>query len=253
MNRIPTTASADATVPLTPAAIIAFIAALFLSGADASGANIKQMTSGDVTLSPSTIGYASEILRLPPTDTKIFTVHVGDSSYEIPRNYIREIIGDIIVIRVTYPGFRPLTEETRGCLEKKKSGSQSSTCIPLDFRIRERGERTGLGFSRAQMLENILRHNPDVRPRRDPAGYSIYDLGPDNARIEEFKREKDDLYFQCIIGKTDDYKSSICDDSLSLFDGNVAKFFFPYDLKNNVADIELGIRQLMKTLSTEGG
>jgi hypothetical protein len=231
---------------------IIFIAAL-LSAAGASGSNIKQITSGGEVLSPSITDRAPEILRLPSTDTKIFTVHVGDSSYKIPRNYIREIIGDIIVIRVTYPGFRPLTEETRSCLEKKKPSSQSSVCIPLDFRIRGPGARTGLGFSRAQMLENILRHNPDVRPRQDSAGYSIYDLGPDNARIEEFKREKDDLYFHCIVGNIEEPKSAVCDDSLSLFDGNIAKFFFPYDLKNNVADIELGIRQLMKTLSTEGG
>jgi len=174
------------------------------------------------------------------TDTTPVTVKVGSVTYKIPRNYI-SMVFDFPQLKVTYPGFKPFTEETRGCFDRRLEASLGCTTLELNMR---------LSLPNKPRFENAIRAIPRFRerplsPRPGPYGYDIYDDGPDNARREIYRSESEDIFFECGIFDNNGVRDAICDDAVSLPDGNAVRFRFRLKQISELRKFEAGIRQLM--------
>lgn len=195
--------------------------------------------------SAADIWRKSQSLRPQPSmDTTPVSVKVGSISYNIPRNYIWNLHFTFPVLKVTYPGFRPLTEETRGCFDPKRA---EPGCTTLELNMR-------LALPNSRRFENLMKLVPSEQkesPRRNVDGYEVYDLGPKDARQEIYRG--DDVGFICKIFDNNGKRDGVCDDAVSLVDGNAVWFFFHPNQIGEVRKIESGVRQLMSQFKAGAG
>jgi hypothetical protein len=182
----------------------------------------------------------------PSTDTAPVAVKIGEVSYSIPRNYISNLHFNFPVLKVTYPGFNPLTEETSGCFDRKLQAKLR--CTALELRLAQ-----GKSLPNETQFENLLKlvpSNQRASPRRSADGYLVYDLGPENARTEIYRSESEDIFFTCIIFDNNGVRDAVCDDAIWLADGNTVKFFFSLNQIGQLREFEAEIRQLMSHFQT---
>jgi hypothetical protein len=175
----------------------------------------------------------------PSTDTTLVSVKMGSVAYKIPRNYISNVNVDNPVLKGTYPGFEPLREETRGCFNPKLRDGLGCTTLELNLR---------LSLPNKPRFENSLKLvSPEQKnsPRQSDDGYQVYLIGPENARIEIYRSESEDIFFACKIFYYDGERKAVCDDTVSLPDGNAVWFFFRSNQVTEVRHIEAGVRELM--------
>jgi hypothetical protein len=200
-----------------------------------------------VSDSAADIWRKSQSLRPQPSmDTKPVSVKVGDISYKIPRNYIWNLHFTFPVLKVTYPGFQPLTEETRGCFDPKRAGPG---CTTLELNLR-------LSLPNNRRFDNLMKLVPSEQresSRRNVDGYEVYDLGPENARQEIYRGDGDEIGFICKIFDNNGSRDGVCDDAVSLADGNAVWFFFCPHQIGEVRKIESGVRQLMSQFKAGAG
>jgi hypothetical protein len=215
-----------------------FLAAAFLNDCR-SLVRAQSSTQAPVTSTIDEVWKKSQSLRpRQSTDTTPVTVKVGDVTYKIPRNYI-SMYFDFPQLKVTYPGFKPFTEETSGCFDRRLEASLGCTTLELNMR---------LSLPHHPGFENAIKAAPPYRekplsPRPGPYGYDIYDEGPDNARSEIYRSESEDIFFRCGIYDNNGVRSGVCDDAVSLADGNAVRFFFYLRQVGELRNFEAGIRQ----------
>ncbi len=163
----------------------------------------------------------------PSTDTTIMETKIGSVTYRIPRNYVLYPDLGFPVLKVTFPGFKPLTEETRDCFDPKLQLAQNAWTT-LELRLHGGIGPDGLPFSNAKRFGNVLRNwmNFDPRPvkRVGPFGYDLYEVGRDSSQAEHYRKEAGDVYFYCMIGDST-FGTGVCDDTVFLDDGNSVAFF----------------------------
>ena len=182
----------------------------------------------------------------PSTDTTPVAVKIGEVSYSIPRNYISNLHFNFPVLKVTYPGFNPLTEKTRGCFDRKLQARLGCTALELNL-------GPGMSLPNERRFENSIKLvSPEQKlaPRQSADGYRVYDLGPENARIEIYRSESEDIFFTCKIFDNNGVRDAVCDDTVSLADGNTVWFFFRLNQIEKVRNFESEIRQLMSHFQT---
>ena len=169
-------------------------------------------------------------------------VKVGKVLYRIPRNYIVKLqFVDFPILKVTYPGFKPLTEETRGCFDPKQRAELGCTTIEIHLR---------LSLPNKPMFDNLMKVVPSeqkLSPRRSIHGYDVYEL----YRLEIYRSEKENIFFTCKIFDNNGARDAVCDDTVSLADGNAAWFFFGLNQISEVRKFEAGVRQLMTQFEGE--
>lgn len=194
---------------------------------------------------PEEIKRKSEIFQDKPSfDVTPTTIEVGAVKYSIPRNYLIVLPPAIPTIKITFPGFKPLSEETRDCFKPKRV--EKTNCATIEFRVLGVSAPGSRSLTHAQSLENYLKNSPRARKRR-VLDYDVYDLGPENARSETYSNPTHDLFFTCIIDFTIDRppERAVCRDQFQLDDRNHAHFFFPRAWIDRVPEIEAGIRRLV--------
>jgi hypothetical protein len=173
----------------------------------------------------------------PSLDASPVTVKVVDVTYRIPRNYLIST-GEIPTLKLTWPGLKPLTEETRKCfgsiLQSEQVGCTSITFHLLGSRGPAPG---GRAFTNTEMFENFMR-GFDLKRKEGPFGYDLYELGPQDARIETYRKTDGDIYFHC--------SSLVCSDMFRLYDMNHIQFHFRRQQIGHIAEIEAAMRQLME-------
>jgi hypothetical protein len=191
----------------------------------------------------------AEVFELRPSvDTAPVAIKVGSITYQIPRNYLVLLPPALPTLRVTYPGLKPLTEETRNCLGSRARAEQAG-CASIEFALADGTTPGGRRLTHAEMLENFLRNRKGVK-REKALEYDVYEIGPDNARTEIYRSVDRDLFFDCLINfKTDRPENGVCSDQFKLSDNNLAHFFFRRSQIGSVADIEANIRRLVATFT----
>jgi hypothetical protein len=216
------------------------LAAAFLNDCRSPG-RAQPSAQAPVTSTIDEVWKKSQSLRpRQSTDTTPVTVKVGNVTYKIPRNYI-SMYFDFPQLKVTYPGFKPFTDETRGCFDRRLEASLGCTTLELNMR---------LSLPHHPGFENMIKATPPFRekplsPRPGPYGFEIYDQGPDNARTEIYRSESEDIFFLCGIFDNNGVRDAVCDDAVSLSDGNAVRFFFGLNQVSELRNFEAGIRQLM--------
>jgi hypothetical protein len=171
------------------------------------------------------------------TDTTELTFKVGLVTYKIPKNYIYGP-SNPPVLGVTYPGFKPLTDETRDCFAI--GPRKNLDCSLLQLRLH-------LPSSTLVAFNNFLENNKNIKSLPGPDGYKIYRM----PTIEYYRMEDKNIFFHCMIDYYGDSRYGVCDDYFSLNDGNVVAFFFPHNQVKDVANIESEVRELMASFVVE--
>lgn len=195
----------------------------------------------------------SEIFDLRPSfDTKPVAIKVGSVTYHIPRNYLMLLPPALPTLRVTYPGLKPLTGETRNCLGSRARAERAG-CASIEFALSDGTSPGGRRLTHAEMLQNFLRNLKGVK-RGKVLDYDVYEIGPDNARTEIYRNVEHDLFFDCFINlKINRQENCVCSDQFTLSDNNYAHFFFRRSQIGGVADIEANIRRLVATFANKEG
>ena len=184
----------------------------------------------------------------PAKNTDLVTTKVVSSIYGIPRNYFVNFIG-FGTLKVTYPGFKPLTDETENCFLPRHQAEKFG-CTALELRLGGGRGPDGLPFTNTKAFSNYTT-NMNIKPRSGPFGYDIYDVGPEEARIETYRKEEGDIFFHCHIYYYKGIRDGLCDDAFLINDENSVKFFFSLSLIGNIPDIETGVRSLMSNFSVK--
>jgi hypothetical protein len=190
----------------------------------------------------------------PSFDTAPVTVKVVDVTYRIPRNYLTHLDPAIPTLKLTWPGLKPLTEETRKCFGSILQSEQVG-CTSLEFHLLgSRGPAPGgRAFTNAEMFENFMRVSKTNVPRPGPFGTEIYDVGPEDARTEIYRKTEGDIYFNCMIFDNHGKRGAVCADMFRLDDLNHVQFRFRPPQIEHIPEIEAGIRRLMASFVVEGG
>ena len=191
---------------------------------------------------------AVESLRPHPSiDTTPVDFSVGDVHYRMPRNYLFTMENwnggpqGLVTVRVNIPDLKPLDETTRDCFTKPGSFS-TSICDPLSFTINVTGTVTA-----EQGFENSRPIYRNQSPLDGPFGYERYEIGPDNARIEFYRKVENGrtLIYHCQIFQRLGKRDGICDPSGDrVSNGSEIHFFFSLRHLADIAEIDRDLRTL---------
>jgi len=198
----------------------------------------------------------SQALRpRPSTDTTPVRVHVGSVDYQIPRNYLISF-GSPEELQVTYPGFKPLTEETGKCFTPNPHPEEAE-CSTVKFLL-----HTSRGLTRKEQFENARKLFRNQNPQVGPYGFDMYEIGPEEAHIEAYRKDLPDhivfvecmisypVFVECMISYPRGKRDGFCDDWFQLDDKNTIHFFSPLRQLGNIEEIEDGIRRLMASFKS---
>jgi hypothetical protein len=181
-------------------------------------------------------------------DTTPVTVSMGSVIYRIPRNYLEyPDPSQGVFIRVTFPGFMPFTEQTRQCLEVEYKSMQPG-CTQIKVNL------TRSGLDNAQIFKNVQKLFRNPIPRTGPFKYEVYDVGPDNARVEYYRKEDSGrlIFFHCFISLIRQERTGVCDEFVKLEDNNSVRIRFQLSQIGRVPEIALGITNLMDMFRRNG-
>lgn len=107
------------------------------------------------------------------TDTSPVKIRVGFIVYDIPRNYMEypDQLGP--VLKITYPGYKPFSEETRACFEQKPMSNGPTACRTILHGSTGPGPG-GRALNNDEMFENFKKNTPGLAPpEHDAFGYDI--------------------------------------------------------------------------------
>ncbi len=202
---------------------------------------------------------APELRFTPSESTQVVTFSIDKVIYKVPRNYIINMDDwsggpqQLVVFRVTYPGFRPLDPSTRRCLEASVSFS-GRECAPMDFIISR-----GYSVSDEKSFENrrdLFRSQVPKQLRS--TGFEEYETGSDDARIVTFRKREGDhwLLFDCDHGvsfgtsNNGPFERAPCHLASRLPNGNELIYHFFEGQLAVIADKDIGIRRLIHQFET---
>jgi hypothetical protein len=182
------------------------------------------------------------------TDTAPVKIKVGSIVYYIPRNYMEYPDQDSPVLQVTYPGYKPFSEETRACFEQKLTSNGPAPCRVIRFILHGSAGPGpgGRALTNDELFENFKKNNAGLTARRGPFGYEIYERAPYPNHEEIYRKEDGNIFFYCFISdESDRDNGSVCNDQFTLDDGNtVHAFVYPYQI-GIVPEFETAIREIV--------
>ena len=192
----------------------------------------------------------------PSFDTTPIEFTVGGIHYRMPRNYL-VTMGNwnggeqgLVGIRVNLPGLEPITPETRDCFEK---GSLAGTpgCDPILFWINSPG-----GVSADEAFVNSRNIYRNQEPIEAPFGYEKYEIGPENARSERYRKVEDGrtLLYTCQIFENHGKRDGLCSptgDRVS--SGAVIQFYINLRHLVDIDQIDANLRKLVEQFTIKSG
>jgi hypothetical protein len=221
--------------------------------------------SQSTTAKPNNVLGAKKELEFlndrPSTDSTPIYFDKGKPKYRIPRNYIVNMgnwdidsMNNLITLRVTYPGFKPLTDETRDCLTKPPLYWPKG-CVPIQFWIGVNGlrEENSHVLTDEQRFNNMRDVFHSQVPKPGPDGFEMYETGPDDARIESYRKKLSDrtIYISCgLIQIKNGKRWAQCDDLFSpLANGGGISYRFLLDQMDHAEEIDIGLRKLIMSFT----
>jgi hypothetical protein len=198
---------------------------------------------------------ASSVHR-PSFDTTPVEFAVGGIRYRIPRNYLVTMADwnggeqGLVGLRVNLPGLEPITPETRECFQR---GSLAGTpgCDPLLFWINSPG-----GVSADEAFANSRDVYRNQEPIHAPFGYEKYEIGPENARSERYRKVEDGrtLLYTCQIFESYGNRRGFCSptgDRVST--GAVIQFYIDLRHLKDIDEIDASLRNLVEQFTIRSG
>lgn len=198
---------------------------------------------------------AHSLIPRPSTDTTPIAFSVGGVHYQVPRNYV--ITMDnwsggpqvLVTLQVNLADLQPVTPATVACFIARPT-DRPPGCEPFKFWI----EGTG-GVSSDQAFANASKLFHSITPRPTAYGYNEYEIGPDNARIEYYKRVENGKtrLYSCQPfdnrGKRDGICSPISDRMPA---GGTIHFFFRLSQMPKIEQIDRRLREIVESFTVSG-
>ena len=195
-------------------------------------------------------------------DTTPVTFSIGDAKYQVPRNYIVWMDHwnggpqTLVRFKVTYPKFEPLGEKNAQCLLPAPA-YRPPGCRPVEFAVVNGGRNVGGGgwaASDEEAFNNIRNLFNSQTPMPGPYGFEVYETGPDNARIETYRKRTPEhlLILSCFFQGEDGRATAQCSNQSRLPDQNELEFHLGFDQLQSAEEMDAGFRSLVKlfTVST---
>jgi len=198
----------------------------------------------------------------PSMDTTPIYFDMGTFKYKIPRNYIVNMSdwsmrsdSNLVTIRVTFPGFMPSTDKTKDCLAKTPP-LYTPECEPITFWIQTRRlDPTVHNLSDDDHFNNARKLFHSQIPKQGPNGFEMYETGPDDARIETYRKKTANhtLLIDCFIDHPNGKRSGICTNYGSLLpQGGWLDYRLYLGQIKDAEAIDNGIRKLINSFIVTG-
>jgi hypothetical protein len=175
--------------------------------------------------------------------------------YRIPRNYI-VLMDDwnggaqtLVRLKVTFPGFEPLTQKTAQCLSLSPAFRPTS-CTPVAFVLRRGGAYEPPDDVRFNNASSLFHSQ---LPLAGPYGFALYEIGPTGARSQTYRMDTPQhmLVINCFRSSKDEAQLSVCHTESRLESGNVLAYFLYSDQLKDAERIDTGIRELVRSFQLE--
>jgi hypothetical protein len=225
-------------------------ATLVMLPPESAHAQISGPYAASMSTEPVTFHLSGQPYHVPPKNTDCCKpIEAPDYSseahlvrYRIPRNYLIAVNGSLLVVfKITYPGFKPLTKGTEACLSQAPA-DRPVGCTPVQFFLRAGGAYDVPDEIAFQNARNFSR---GPTPKMGPAGFELYEAGPEEARINTYRidTKMHTLMIQCF--RNNDEPVGVCNTSSRLPTGNVLEYHLNEDQLKDAVAIDTGIRQLI--------
>jgi hypothetical protein len=171
-------------------------------------------------------------------------------SYRVPRNYITWMddwkggAQTLVRLKVTFPGFAPLTRDTAACLSLSPA-FRPTNCTPVEFSLRSGGSYEPPDDVRFDNRRDLFHSQ---RPLPAPEGFERYETGPPDARINTYRKVTPlhVLVIDCFSQSENDDGMRVCSSVSRLGSGNVLAYRLYSDQLKDAERIDTGIRDLVR-------
>jgi hypothetical protein len=183
----------------------------------------------------------------PSFDTAPVTIRIVSVVYRIPRNYLSVLEPALPTLKLSWPGLEPLTPENEKCFGSIAQ-SERAGCTSFSFLMHgSRGPGPGgRALTNSEIFENFRRNSKTLTWQPGPSGYDIYSLGPEESRIEGYRKVDGDIFFTCQFSGPESRKQGgVCRDMFRLDDMNHLSFYFRLPQIEHVPEIEGRMRKFM--------
>ena len=196
----------------------------------------------------------------PSNDPTVIYFDKGKPKYRIPRNYIvnrgnwnNDATNIFLSLKVTFPGFKPLTEETRDCLTRPPLYWPKG-CMPIQFWtvVNAHSSEKPYVLTDEQKFKNASKLFRSQTPKPGPDGFEMFETGQDNVYIESYHKKLTDrsIYISCILSDHNGKRDATCDDSFSpLPNGGGLSYRFHLNQMEHAEEIDTGLRNLLKSFT----
>ncbi|MBR8140853.1 hypothetical protein KDW55_00535 [Burkholderia sp. AU19243] len=197
---------------------------------------------------PDRASYAGLLEDEMSMDATPIDIELAGARYRIPRNYLYNMddwnggAQKNVSIRVVYPGFKPFGPGTKDCMLKLNGGH----CRIYDVYVTENLAVSEIGFN------NFKRLFREPYPKNGPYGFQLFEIGPDNSRIEFYRKNIGgmSIVFDCSLDKSyaDD---AICHHVARTESGaTISYFFVRSEGLGDAVEVDLGLRALIDSFYT---
>lgn len=188
---------------------------------------------------------ADRTLPPPKMDTTPVDITIGTMHYRIPRNFVAST--GIAVLQAVFPGAKPMTPETATCFGKTKA-SRPPGCDVIEFAL----ESSPMYVTD----ETFFRFRNDFhnqKPKKGPYGFDLYEIGPENSRIEAYRKVTPDgaVVANCMISDNNGQRDAVCLTATHTRSGIYAVYRFNLDELSELEDIHNGLRDLIDSFAVD--
>ncbi|MCP3477639.1 hypothetical protein NLM33_46650 [Bradyrhizobium sp. CCGUVB1N3] len=189
----------------------------------------------------------------PSPDQTLVSFSVADVNYVVPRNYIVSMPNwsggpqnGLVDIKVTFPGFLPLTEQTRQCLTEPRAYWPPG-CIPVEFWIQAGGR-----LSDDDLFKNMTKQISPPALREGPSGFELYQWGAGGRRRDIYRKRtsRHTLIIDCSYYENSGKIGAVCSTESLLSNGGALFYRIDLDQIKNAEQIDQGIRALIESFTT---
>jgi hypothetical protein len=170
--------------------------------------------------------------------------------YRIPRNFLVSMDDwnggpqKLVRIKVTFPGFDPLTKATEHCLSQPPA-FRPTQCLPVEFILRGGGAYEPPDDEAFDNSRDLF-HSQE--PQTAPYGFELYETGPPQARINTYRKltAGRTLVIRCFLPFAGPNNLAVCSSQSRLESGNFVSYRIYSDQLKDAEAIDAGIRQLIQ-------
>jgi len=194
-------------------------------------------------------------IDVPSMDTTPVEFSVGNVRYEVPRNYIVNMENykggpqESVSFKVTVLSFEPFGDKTKDCMTKPLAYLPPG-CFPVKFNV-----IGSVPVSDDEAFHNVSKLFHSQTPKQGPYGFEMYETGPDNARIETYRKHANGhtLMVYCLVVDPNVTRDPGCNVTSRLKNQNGMEYHFYKSRLQYAEQIDGELRKLLDSFTIKEG